>query len=200
MKHSALEFSVLDKIENEDELHSVHNMHVFGSSLLQRRTDPVGLAAGITSAPLCRSELQIQSHAILLSSGFVSITAAGSSAVKLFARYPFHIPATLTGDVTFRIVLDPHVKIASSFILMHGRIIMLFPYPSSGLELWLTSHRVIAVFYKWEIRLVSYWHVIVQFFFFFSQKLIDAEHVKKCLVFDGTRRFIAVFTRAHTYP
>ena len=78
MKHSALEFSLRDKVDDEDDLHTrVHNMHVFGSSLLQRRTDPVGLAAGITSAPLCRSELRIQNHAILLSSSFVSFTAAG---------------------------------------------------------------------------------------------------------------------------
>jgi hypothetical protein len=76
MKHSALKFSVRNKVEDEDDLHSVHNMHVLGSSLVQRRTDPVGLSAGITSAPLCRYELRIQSHAILLSSGFVYITAA----------------------------------------------------------------------------------------------------------------------------
>jgi hypothetical protein len=102
---------------------------------VQRRTDPVGLASGITSALLCRSKLRIQSHAILLSSGFVSIAAAGSSAVKLFARCPFHIPAILTGDVTSFIVLDPHVGIAPSFVLVHDRIIMLFHYRSSGLEL-----------------------------------------------------------------
>jgi hypothetical protein len=54
MKHSAPEFSVWDKVEDDDDdddLHSVHNMYVFGSSLLQRRTDPVSLAAEITSAP-----------------------------------------------------------------------------------------------------------------------------------------------------
>jgi len=59
----------------------------------------------------------------------------GSSAVKLFARCPFHIPAILTGDLTSFIVLDPHAGIAPSFVLMRERIIMLFRYPSSGLEL-----------------------------------------------------------------
>jgi len=68
MNHSALKFSVRNKVEEEDDLNSVHSMHVLGSSLMQRRTDPVGLAAGITSAPFRSSELRIQSHAILLSS------------------------------------------------------------------------------------------------------------------------------------
>jgi len=76
MKHSAVKFSIRNKVEDEDDLHSVHNMHVLGSLLVQS-TDPVGLSTGITSATLCRSELRIHSHAILLSSGFVSITAAG---------------------------------------------------------------------------------------------------------------------------
>jgi hypothetical protein len=49
MKHSALEFSVRNKVGDEDELQGVHNMHVFGNSLLQGMNEPLGLAAGNTS-------------------------------------------------------------------------------------------------------------------------------------------------------
>ena len=111
------------------------------------REGPILSALPLALRHLLSADLTFEfSHAFLLSSGFVSITAAGSSAVKLFARCPFHIPAILTGHVTSFIVLDPHVGIAPSFVLVHGLFIMLFRYRSSGLEMWLTSHRVIAVF------------------------------------------------------
>jgi hypothetical protein len=114
------------------------------------------LATRHTFAELPSAYLTFEfSHAILLSYGFFLSQQRASSAVKLFPRCPFHIPVILTGYVTFLFVLHPRIGIAPSFVLMHDRFIMLFRYPSSGVELWLTGHGVIAMFFRWE------WDVLV---------------------------------------